>query len=86
MLLNLSKINYINLYVISNLKLLQLFQFNWNYIKYMSTEMKSYGDSRLVPTSWGKNDDININQQNFRIDTIKVYYTEWCQNCFTSSY
>ena len=30
---------------------LQLFQFNWNYIKYMSTEMKSYGDSGLVPTS-----------------------------------
>ena len=47
----------------------------------MSTEMKSHGDSELVPTSWGKNDDININQQNFRIDTIKVYYTEWCQNC-----
>ena len=52
----------------------------------MSTEMKSHGDSKLVPTSWGKNDVINLNQQNFRIDTIKVYYTEWCQNCSTHSY
>ena len=23
-------------------------------------------------------DNVNINQQNFRIDTIKVYYNEWC--------
>ena len=38
--------------------------------------MKSHGDSGLVPTSRGKNDDININQQNFRIDTIKIYDTE----------
>ena len=65
---------------------MQLFQFNWNYIKYMLTEMKSHGDSGLVPTSWGKTDNANINQQNFRIDTIKVYYNEWCQNCSTSSY
>ena len=54
--------------------------------KYMSTETKPHGDSGLVPTSWGKTDDININQQNVRIDTIKVYYNEWCQNCSTSSY
>ena len=52
----------------------------------MSTEIKSHGDSGLVPTSWGKTDNANINQQNFRIDTIKVYYNEWCQNCSTSSY
>ena len=39
----------------------------------MSTEMKSHGDSGLVPTSWEKTDNANINQQNFRIDTIKVY-------------
>ena len=69
-----------------NLALIQLFQFNWNYITYMSTEMKSHGDSGLVPTCWGKNDYININQQNFRINTIKVYCTEWCQNFSTSSY
>ena len=42
----------------------------------MSTEMKSHGDSWLVPNSWRKTDNVNINQQNFRIDTIKVYYNE----------
>ena len=52
----------------------------------MSTEMKSHGDSGLVLTSWRKTDYVNINQQNFRIDTINVYYNEWCQNCSTSSY
>ena len=52
----------------------------------MSTVMKSHGDSGLVLTSWGKTDNININQQNFRIDTIKDNYNEWCQNCSISSY
>ena len=52
----------------------------------MSTEMKSHGDSGLVPICWGKTDNVNINHQNFRIDKIKVYYTEWCQNCSTSLY
>ena len=52
----------------------------------MSTEMKSHRDSELVPTCWGKTDNVNIDQQNFRIDTIKVYYNELCQNCSTSSY
>ena len=34
--------------IYKNVFLSQLFQFNWNYIKYMSIEMESHGDSGLV--------------------------------------
>ena len=33
---------------------------------------KTHGDTTAF------HDDININQQNFRIDTIKIYYTNFC--------
>lgn len=33
---------------------------------------KTHGDTKSFA------DDVNINQQNFRIDTVKVYYTDMC--------